>query len=309
MRRLIAPILGLALLAGVAVVPATANSFPDQIDLPAGWQPEGITSDGTTLYVGSLVDGAIWRGTLRSGDGAEFIEGVEGQMAVGLDYEGAHDRLWVAGGGGSSICVYDATTGDLLETYTFASGFVNDIVATEDAVYATDSNIQQLLVVPLGADGALPSPADAFTLPLTGDIEYDPGPNVFNANGIAWARGQLLIVQSNTGLVFTVDADGVTSQVALSDSSGEYLVVNGDGIEVHGRTLAVVRNVDNLVATFALNGRMTSGVLTGEIESDGFAIPTTATWAAGDLWAVNARFDVQNPPPDLPYWITRVPGL
>jgi len=30
---------------------------------------------------------------------------------------------------------------------------------------------------------------------------------------------------------------------------------------------------------------------------------------AGDLWAVNARFDVQNPPPDLPYWITRVPGL
>ena len=308
MRRLIAPILGLALVAGAAVAPATANSFPDQIDLPAGWQPEGITSDGTTLYVGSLVDGAIWRGTLQSGRGAEFIEGVEGQMAVGLDYEGAHDRLWVAGGGGSSIRVYDATTGELLETYTFESGFVNDIVATEDAVYATDSNIQQLLVVPLGVDGALPEPADAFTIPLTGDITYVD--NAFNANGIAWARGNLVIVQSVTGLVFTVDPEsGEATRIALSDASGEYLVVNGDGIEVHGRTLAVVRNFDNLVATFALNGPMTSGVLTDEIESDSFAIPTTATWAAGDLWAVNARFDVQSPPPDLPYWISRVPGL
>jgi hypothetical protein len=308
MRRLIAPILGLALVAAAAVVPATANSFPDQIDLPAGWQPEGITSDGTTLYVGSLVDGAIWRGTLQSGGGAEFIEGVEGQMAVGLDYESAHDRLWVAGGGGSSIRVYDATTGELLETYTFESGFVNDIVATEDAVYATDSNIQQLLVVPLGVDGALPAPADAFTIPLTGDITYVD--NAFNANGIAWARGNLVIVQSITGLVFTVDPEsGEATKIALSDSSGEYLAINGDGIEVHGRTLAVVRNFDNLVATFALNGRMTSGVLTEEIESDSFAIPTTATWAAGDLWAVNARFDVQNPPPDLPYWISRVPGL
>ena len=306
MRRIMGSILGLALIAGLAAGPATASSFPDTIDLPDGWRPEGITNDGTTLYVGSLADGAIWRGTLPSGDGAPFIPGVEGQMAVGLDYEEAHDRLWVAGGGGSSIRVYDATTGDLLETYTFESGFVNDIVATPDAVYATDSNIQQLLVVPLGAGGSLPAPDDAFTLPLTGDIEYDDG---FNANGIAYARGQLVIVQSNKGLVFTVDSDGVTSQVELTDGSGAYLVTNGDGIEVRGNTLVVVRNFNNLVATFRLNGPMTDGVLTDEIGSEGFAIPTTATWAAGDLWVVNARFDVQNPPPDLPYWISRVPGL
>ena len=85
--------------------------------------------------------------------------------------------------------------------------------------------------------------------------------------------------------------------------------MNGDGIEVRGNSLAVVRNFNNEVATFKLNGQLTAGVLTDEITSDGFAIPTTATWAAGDLWAVNSRFDVLNPPPDLPYWITRVPGL
>ncbi|HEU5203361.1 MAG TPA: hypothetical protein VFU17_03590 [Candidatus Limnocylindrales bacterium] len=306
MRRIMGSILGLALILGAAAAPATANAFPDQINLPPGWQPEGVTSDGTTLYVGSLVDGAIWRGTLPSGEGAPFIPGVEGQMAVGLDYEEAHDRLWVAGGGGSSIRVYDAATGELLETYTFESGFVNDIVATPDAVYATDSNIQQLLAVPLGSGGALPAPGDAFTIPLTGDISYSDG---FNANGVAYARGTLLIVQSNEGLVFTVDPDGVATQVELTGDSGTYLVTNGDGIEVRGNTLAVVRNFDNLVATFRLNGPMTAGVLTNEIQSDSFAIPTTATWAAGDLWVVNARFDVQNPPPDLPYWISRVPGL
>ena len=29
---------------------------PDRIDLPNGWQPEGITTDGKNLYVGSLVE-------------------------------------------------------------------------------------------------------------------------------------------------------------------------------------------------------------------------------------------------------------
>ena len=306
MRRITSSILGLALIAALSATPATANAFPDTIDLEPGWRPEGITNNGTTLYVGSLVDGAIWRGTLPSGEGAVFIPGEDNQMAVGLDYEDAHDRLWVAGGGGSSIRVYDATTGDLLETYTFTSGFVNDIVATPDAVYATDSNFQQLLVVPLGAGGSLPAPGDAFTLDLTGDIDYDAG---FNANGITYARGTLILVQSNKGLVFTVDADGVTNQVELTDDSGPYLVTNGDGIEVHGNTLAVIRNFDNLVATFRLNGQMTAGVLTNEISSESFAIPTTGTWAAGDLWVVNARFDIQDPPPDLPHWISRVPGL
>jgi hypothetical protein len=306
MRRITGLLVGLAL-ATVLATPAAAKPFPSQIDLPDGWQPEGITSDGTTLYVGSLKDGAIWRGTLQSGTGDTFIAGVAGRIAVGLDYDGEHDRLWVAGGS-QQIRVYDATSGALLQTYTFQSGFVNDIVVTPDAVYATDSNIQQLLVVPLGAGGALPAPGDAFTLPLTGDITYVA--NEFNANGIAWARGKLVIVQSITGLVFTVDPEsGEATKVTLSDASGEYFAFNGDGIEVRGSTLVVVRNFDNLVATFKLNGRLTSGVLTDEIESDGFAIPTTATWAAGDLWAVNARFDIQMPPPDLPYWITRVPGL
>ena len=51
-------------------------------------------------------------------------------------------------------------------------------------------------------------------MPLTGDIVYQPG---FNVNGIdATPNGEtLVIVQSNTGLVFTVDEEGVTKQIDL----------------------------------------------------------------------------------------------
>ena len=54
-------------------------------------------------------------------------------------------------------------TGEILETYTFTAGFLNDVAVTEDAVYVTDSLIQQLIVIPLPDDGSVPDPADAFT--------------------------------------------------------------------------------------------------------------------------------------------------
>lgn len=305
MRRIPGLVLSLALLLGLAAAPASANSFPGQIDLPNGFAPEGITSDGTTLYAGSLVDGAIWRGSLPAGSGSVFIEGTPGQVAVGIDFEEGADRLWVAGGNTSQVRVYDAATGDLLQTYSFTSGFLNDVVATDEAVYVTDSNVQQLIVIPLGANGELPDPADATTMALTGDIAYIDG---FNANGIAEARGWLLLVQSNTGFVFRVDpATGVATRIALTGPAGEYLVTMGDGIEVHGNTLYVIRNRINLVAVFKLDGSLGGGTLVAELTSADFSVPTTATFAAGDLWAVNARFGVPVTP-ETPYWITRVPG-
>jgi len=71
---------------------------------------------------------------------------------------------------------------------------------TRDAVYVTDSNIQQLDVIPLGPGGALPDPDAVTTLPLTGDIHYVAAQ--FNANGIVAARGWLIVVQSFTGQLF-----------------------------------------------------------------------------------------------------------
>jgi hypothetical protein len=43
-----------------------------------------------------------------------------------------------------------------------------------------------------------------------------------------------------------------------------------------------------------------------ELRSPDVDVPTTATFAAGRLWAVNARFGTA-PAPTTEYWITQVP--
>ena len=302
MRRTIGLLLGLALAFG-ATTAAAGKNFPDRIDLPNGWAPEGITSGtGTTVFVGSLADGAIWRGDTRTGTGDVFIAGVPGRVAVGIEYEAGADRLWVAGGGTSQVRAYDASSGALLASYDFVSGFLNDVVATPDAIYVTDSNMQQLIVIPLGPGGSLPAPGGATTLPLTGDLVYDPA--AFNANGIVAARGWLILVQSGEGLLFRVDpATGMTTELDL----GGYSVTTGDGLELRGSTLYVVRNRMNLVAALRLGPGLTSASLQAEFGAPSFDVPTTATRSAGDLWAVNARFGTPVTP-DTEYWITRVPG-
>jgi sugar lactone lactonase YvrE len=302
MTRLASLLLGATLALIVAAGPVLgAGQFPARIALPNGFAPEGITAGrGTTVYVGSLADGRIWRGDVRTGQGAVFI-GPAGGMAVGTEYETSANRLWVAGGGTGAVRVYDATTGAPLQTYQFGPGrFLNDLVATREAVYVTDSLMQQLIVIPLGPGGALPAPTEVHTIPLTGDIHYVAG---FNANGIVASRGWLIIVQSNTGQLFRVDpATGSTQEIDLGGAS----VTFGDGLELVGSTLYVVRNQLNRVAVFRLGAGLASAQLLGEMTSPDLDVPTTAAVSAGRLWVVNARFGTP-PTPSTQYWITRLP--
>jgi hypothetical protein len=297
---------GLGLAASLALVTApiaAGAAFPDRVPLPNGFAPEGISAGrGTTFFVGSLVNGAIWAGDLRTGAGHVLAEGAAGRMSVGTEYEGGADRLWVAGGGTGVARAYDATSGAILETYTLPGGFLNDVAVTGDAAYVTDSNVQQLHVIPLGLGGALAAPGDAYALPLTGDIAYVDG---FNVNGIVTVRGMLVIVQSNTGLLFAVDpATGVTTTI----DTGGYSVASGDGLYVQGSTLYVVRNFLNTIAVLRLSPDLASATLVGEITSPDLAIPTTAIVSNGRLWAANSRFDTPMTP-DTEYWITQLPTM
>ena len=142
-------------------------------------------------------------------------------MSVGLHLD-EHGRLWVAGGPTQQVRVYDVATGELLETYPFpTAGFINDLDISRNAVYATDSVNQQLLVIPLLEDGGLPDPSAATTMALTGELSYSAG---FNANGIAARGGWLVLVQSNEGLLFKVNPrTGETTQI----DTGGYSVANG----------------------------------------------------------------------------------
>ena len=52
----------------------------------------------------------------------------------------------------------------------------------------------------------------------------------------------------------------------------------------------MVRPFDNRVTVISLGARLTSGVVLGDLTDPSFDIPSTATVAAGRLWAVNLRF-------------------
>jgi len=298
------PLAAVLLLAALVIPVSAAPPGPSRIDLPNGWAPEGITTGpGTTVFVGSLVDGAVWKADVRTGRGSILVAGVAGNVAVGTFFERDADRLWVVGGPTGQVRAYDASSGALLQTYTFSpAGFLNDLVVTDDAVYVTDSNIQQLDVIPLGPDGALPAPGAVTTLPLSGDIHFVAGQ--FNANGIVAARGWLIVVQSVTGQLFRVDrATGVATEIALGAGVDASF---GDGLELHGGTLYVVQNQLNRVEVFKLGPGLASASLRTVLTSSGLDIPTTAAFVRGGLYAVNARFATPVTP-DTEYWITRLP--
>ena len=294
----------LLLLAGAALVltslAGAQSAFPDRIDLPDGFQPEGITTSGEQFYVGSIPTGAVYRGSLRTGQGALLVQPQMGRAAIGMKVD--RGRLFVAGGNTGNAYVYDARNGDHILTYALSTGgsFINDVVVTKKAAWFTDSLKPVLYRVPLGPAGQ-PGAATTFgTVNLTGDYVHGPG---FNVNGIdATPNGKtLVIVQSSTGTLFTVNAMGGTRAIALG---GGESVPAGDGILLDGKTLYVVQNRLNVIAKIALSSKLASGRVLRRISSSDFSVPTTVAEQGSRLYAVNARFGVIPPPTE--FWITKV---
>ena len=283
-----------------AAAPAAAKSaFPDVIQLPTAFQSEGIAI-GTqhTFYAGSLADGTIVSGDLRTGDVEILVPGADGRLAVGMDYDHRSGYLFVAGGPNAVGRVYDTGSGTLVAEYAMASGFINDVIVTRDAAYFTNSFAAEMYRVPLGPAGRLTS-ATADTIPLSGDWVQMPG---FNANGIeATSNGKTLFIVSSAGAaVFTVDpATGEASQIDLGGP-----LPAGDGLVLAGKTLYVVQNQLNQIAVITLSADRDSGVVGEPITNTEFNVPTTAGLFGNSLYAVNAKFGT--PPAGTPYEVVRV---
>jgi len=257
-----AALLSLCLLPAAAA-PAVAshgvNDGPDQIALPIGWQPEGVTTNGKKVFSGSLATGSILKANPRTGETRVLPESATGKPAVGLDFDKRRKVIWVAGGPSGEVRAQDAKTGELLATYTapsVATGrFINDLVVTRKAVYATDSFNQELVVVPLERRNALPASGPAQLLPLTGDISFVPGE--FNANGIVKTRHGLVVGQSNAGLLFRVDK-----------ATGEATTIEGvsvpgaDGIEPDHRTLFPEPSIWPLLTALATTALFVGSIFT-----------------------------------------------
>ena len=292
MRRL--SLLFALLIASAAPAAVGAAAFPDRIDLPDGFAPEGIAvGRGTTFYSGSLSGQGIWRGDLRTGDGAFLVEG--GGPFVGLKVDAAN-RLWVAGGPAGNGYVFGAGTGDPLNVFQLApmgeASFVNDVVVTGDAAWFTDSFRGVIYRVGHGTgqvsevDLTALAPAEA---------------NVFRLNGIdATPNGKTLIaVNSTDGELYRVDVS--TEKVTMIEVGAS---VAGDGILLAGHTLFAVRN-QNHVAVIDLAADLSSGAIVDELTGD-FDVPTTVARHGSSLYVVNAAFRPPGTPPATEFWVTRI---
>jgi streptogramin lyase len=289
--------LGVVTLIGAATA-AAADTFPDVIQLPTGWRPEGIEAGRKhTLYVGSIPTGAVRQVDARTGESFTRVQPTDGRSATGLEYDRKNERLFVSGGGTGSAYVYDAETGEPIADYLLTATtprFINDNVLTRDAVYFTDSRRPWFYRLPLGDNGELPAASDVQMIPLSGEYVHDPDPDANNLNGIvATPNGKMLIaVQSSTASLLRIDpSTGVADTIELTGGDA----TNGDGLLLEGQTLYVVQNRLNRVAVIHLTPDLSSGRVVDLLSHPAFSVPTTIDKVSGRLYLPNARFGVQNP--------------
>jgi hypothetical protein len=301
-RRTLAIVLTAALAVIVGAAPAAAHTrghLQTSFDLPAGFQPEGIAiGKGPYAYLGSRVDGDIYRASLITGTGRVISQG-PGTQSLGMKID-RYGRLFVAGGAGGDARVIDTRTGRVLRSYPLQTvpSFINDVILAGGDAFYTDSTNPALFRLDVGRHGKLPHAARA--VPLTGDIRYTTG---INANGIARTPDgrNLIIVQSNTGKLFHTTYRGRTTEIDLGGGS----VPNGDGLWLRGRDLYVVQNQLNLVAKIKLNRSGTRGTVVSRTGSDAFDVPTTIAEYGGRFYLPNARFTTP-PTPATPYNVVSI---
>jgi len=265
-----------------------------------------VAGRGTDFYVGSLADGTIYKGNLRTGEGEAWVTpGLgEGRIAVGLAYDPRSKALFVSGGPTGQAYVYNTCTGTELAFYQLTdsgAGFINDVIVTPDAAYFTNSFEAVLYRLPLAPDGGLPDPDEVEAIPLPSDPFGLPG---FAANGIEATPdgGMLVVVHSGRGELWRIDT--ATWDADRIDLGGE-AVPNGDGLLLQGNTLYVVQNQLNQIAVVELEPGWASGTVPERLTDPDFRVPTTVTKFGDSLYAVNARFGTP-PGPDTEYEVVRV---
>ena len=279
------------------------------VALPDGFRPEGIASGpGTTYYAGSMRDGRVVTGDLRRGTSRVLLPGAEGRQIRGMQRDWRTGLLWATGNVGSvgHVWAISTRTGAVVRDVTVPdSAFLNDLVVTSKAVWVTDSRVDRLTRIALTRRGAPTSAAPTF-LPLRG--EWPGGGPGTRANGIRVlshrhlvldhsTAGGLWDVNTRTGVVRAIPVRGVT-------------LTGGDGLERRGSTLWVVRGTNDgenawSVTQLRLQRRHNGWTarFQARLTDPTLEVPSTATFAGGLLWAVNARFNV-TPTLDTKYWIT-----
>ena len=322
MRKFAVTVVSLMCLFALAGPAAAGGNdrFPSEIDLPDGFFPEGIAvGQGSTFYVGSLADGSIYRGDLRTGDGAVLADPIGGfpMTTLGLAVD-AHNRVWAAGAAAGTGRVYDGETGELLVTYQFTDplqSLINDVIVTAHAAWFTDSGTDdcdhgglcfigqpRLFKVVLAPGGGLPDPADPGAVE---EILVDV-PDIYfsNLNGIETLPGtsDLVVVHNEAGALYRVDPTTGAATVLYGPPNDPPLL-GADGMSRLGRTLYVVENGASRIAVIQLNPSTGMGTLMAVLPVAGAQTPTTSALFGSAVYTVDARLAT---PFSGPYKVYRV---
>jgi sugar lactone lactonase YvrE len=283
-------------------VAQSTSVFPDLIQLPAGFGPEGIAvGNGHTFYVGSFFPatrGQILVGDLRTGDFFQLVPPT-GRNAAGMKFDSRSNFLFVAGGTSGRATVYDGFTGAQIAFFQFLPPVVNginDVIVTRDAAYFTDSTRPFLGRWALGPQGQL---GDAHLVPLPANFNVPGGCTVgppLTGNGIsATANGDyLILVHFSEGRLYRMDTATFTLLpigVSGGDFAGGGDVCSADGLLLDGKTLYVVQASLHRVAVVELSPDYLAGFITRYI-TEPFASnptlqrPTTIAEFGNSLYAV-----------------------
>ncbi len=263
--------------------------------------PEGIavTRNQKRFFVTSTTDGTVFRGSVRGRSASVFLPGGEDGRTTAIGIKTMGDRLYVAGGQTGSVFIYDVSSRELVRRVdTGEGGFINDLAVMRNGdVYATDSKRPNLYRIPAAAS----EPVEAIPYP-----DFDAAPDAFNANGIVRVDNRTLVfVNSGNGRLYRVDTR--TERITPVDVDGPALTA-GDGMELRGRTLYVVRNRLELIAKVRLTRSARAGRVVSQITDRTFRFPTTLDTARGRLLVVNSQFDRRSAgeDPELPFTVSSI---
>ena len=289
-----------------------ASMWPDLIQLPADFGPEGIAvGNGHTFYVGSLAPataGQILVGDLRTGAFTELVPPT-GRFAAGMKFDSRSGYLFVSGGTSGRATVYDGASGAEIASYQFLPpgvAGINDVVVTREAAYFTDTTRPFLGRIALESNGE-PGEGSLITLPanfgVPGACTVGPPPR---GNGIAATpKGdQLILVHMSEGQLYLVDtATHVPVPIDISggDFAGGAALCSTDGILLEGHTLYAVQAALHRVAVVQMAPDYVSGVVTHYItepfaSNPAVSVPTTIASFGNALYAVT--FGGSPPSPD-----------
>ena len=268
--------------------------------------PEGIAVDAQrgVFFVSGARSGAIYQGDLATGAIETLMTGDrrEPLTTIGLDLS-SPDRLWVAGGASGNVYLFDARSGEHLQTFSSPPAretFINDlVVGASGDVYATDSLRPTLFRVRSGSFDLEP------WLDL-GGTEFESRERGSDANGVVVTGDEeyLIVVKTGTGQVFRIETrTGRVREIDLGDEA----VTGGDGLVLDGQKLYVVCNSEREVALVELRHDLLSGRVAVRITDQSFEFPTTAAKVGDELLVVNSQFDVMDGgTPRLPFRVSRV---